>query len=119
MQSLKAASSSKSSPSSLLKDDQKQHLSSSEELHASKAALDPGYHQDRGNANRETVLRLRKLTKPRFWPFRSITLKFGSTQLVISNKRIVLTCLSVVIYYLLRRKLTTMKRYVYCQLRKT
>ncbi|XP_022935649.1 protein APEM9-like isoform X2 [Cucurbita moschata] len=112
-QSLKAASLSQSSPSSLHKDDHKAHLSSSEdrqESRASKTALDPGYHPDGGNANRETVLKLHKLTKPWFWPFRTITLKFGSTRLIISTRRVLLSCLFVLIYYLLRRKLTTLKR---------
>ena len=110
MQSLKAASLSKSSSSSLLKDDCNAHLSSLEEpkkSRASEAALNPGYHQDGESANRESVL-----TKPCFWPFRTMTLKFGSTRLVISTGRIVLSCLLVLIYYLLRRKLATLKRYV-------
>ncbi|CAK9317959.1 unnamed protein product [Citrullus colocynthis] len=113
LQSLKAASLSQSSPSSLPRDDYRTHLSSSEGLQvsrASKTALDPGHHQDGESANRETVLRLHKLTKPWFWPFRTLTLKFGSTQLVISTRRIVLSCLLVLIFYLLRRKLATLKR---------
>ncbi|XP_023523296.1 protein APEM9-like [Cucurbita pepo subsp. pepo] len=109
LQSLKAASLSQSSPSSLLKDDCNAHLSSLEEhkkSRASKAAVSPGYHQDGDSANnRESVL-----TKPCFWPFRTMTLKFGSTRLVISTGRIVLSCLLVLIYYLLRRKLATLKR---------
>ncbi|XP_038897601.1 protein APEM9 [Benincasa hispida] len=112
-ESRKAASLSQSPSSSLFKDDYKTHLSSSEGLQvarASKTALDLGYHQDGGSANRETVLRLHKLTKSSFWPFRTITLKFGHIRLVISTSRILLSCLLVLIYYLMRRKLTTLKR---------
>ncbi|XP_008457046.1 protein APEM9 isoform X2 [Cucumis melo] len=113
LQSKKPASSSQSSSSSLLRNDHRKHLSSSEGLQVSRAsetALDPGYHQDGGSANRETVLRLHKLTKPSFWPFRTITLKFGSFRLVVSTRKIVLSCFLVLIYYLLRRKLTAVKR---------
>lgn len=120
LQSLKADSLSQSSSSFSLKDDYKAQLSSSEEpqiSRASKEAVNPGYHQDRESAKRETVLRLQKLTKPCFWPFRAITLKFGSTRLVISTGRIMLSCLLVLIYYLLRRKLTTLKRYVCFQIK--
>lgn len=120
LQSKKPASSSQSSSSSLLRNDHRKHLSSSEGLQVSRAsetALDPGYHQDGGSANRETVLRLHKLTKPSFWPFRTITLKFGSFRLVVSTRKIVLSCFLVLIYYLLRRKLTAVKRYAPCQIK--
>ncbi|XP_062007715.1 protein APEM9 [Rosa rugosa] len=63
-------------------------------------------------AKKQAVLKLSKRLEPCLWWFRTITLKFGNTRLVISNGKIALGCLILLISYVLQRKRATLKRIV-------
>ncbi|KAL7253639.1 hypothetical protein ACSBR1_008068 [Camellia fascicularis] len=57
----------------------------------------------------QTILKISQRV-PCFWWFHTITFKFGNGQLVISNAKIVLGCLMILMYYVLQRKQATLKR---------
>ncbi|XP_021833939.1 protein APEM9-like [Prunus avium] len=80
------------------------------------AVLD-GYPKTKYPPNGETakkpaVFNSSKRLEACVWWFRTITLKFGSSRVVISNGRIVLGFLILLIYYVFRRKQATLKRIV-------
>lgn len=55
------------------------------------------------NTTKQSVLEFSRRRTP-FWWFRTITLKFGSSRLVISNGSIFLGFLAALVYYIVRRK---------------
>ncbi|KAM1029823.1 hypothetical protein ACFX15_041506 [Malus domestica] len=75
-------------------------------------AVPAGYPKSRygGTVKKQTVFNLSKKLEPCVWWFRTITLKFGSARVVISNGKIVSGFLILLIYYVLRRKQATIKR---------
>ncbi|KAL6286378.1 hypothetical protein ACE6H2_010768 [Prunus campanulata] len=108
LHSVKATNSSQGSISSLL----------SNEAHSTclkQIAVLDGYPKTKYPPNGETakkpaVFNLSKRLDACVWWFRTITLKFGSARVVISNGRIVLGFLILLIYYVFRRKQATLKR---------
>lgn len=62
------------------------------------------------NGAKEAIMKFSKQREPGFWLFRTITLKFGNTRLVISSGSILLGCLLFLVYYSMRRKQATLKR---------
>jgi hypothetical protein len=54
--------------------------------------------------DRQSLLKLSQRVEPCFWWFRTFTLKFGSARLVVSNGKVLLGCLFLLMYYVLRRK---------------
>ncbi|XP_059286960.1 protein APEM9 [Lycium ferocissimum] len=63
-------------------------------------------HKDQSKGENTTKQSLMELSRRRtpFWWFRTITLKFGSSRLVLSNGSIFLGFLAALVYYILRRK---------------
>lgn len=109
--SAKASNSSKGS--SVLPENNHEALnSSSKELNISKGyseVLKPNYLPNGDNNTKQGILKLSRRIDPLFWWFRSINLRVGNLQLVITNGKIFLGCLMFLIYYLLRRKQATLK----------
>ncbi|XP_075647308.1 protein APEM9-like isoform X2 [Castanea sativa] len=101
--------------SPLLADNHDGHLSSQKELNVSKGsqkALKANYPPNQGNVTKQAVLKLSERMEPYFWWFRTITLKFGNARLVISKGKIMLGCLILLMFYVLRRKKAALKRTV-------
>ncbi|KAJ9172293.1 hypothetical protein P3X46_015548 [Hevea brasiliensis] len=112
--SVKASNSSQGS-SVLLENKQEAHNSSSKELNVSEGyseVLKTNYLPNGENTTKQGILKLSRRIDPCFWWFRTINLKFGNLQLVITNGKIFLGCLMILVYYLLRRKQATLKRIV-------
>lgn len=78
----------------------------------SPEALTTPYPSKGKTDTKEVILKLSQKRVSCFWWFRTVTLKFGNGQLLISNGRIVLGCLAILMYYILRRKQATVKRQV-------
>lgn len=76
----------------------------------SPEALKTSYPSKEKNDMKKVLLKLSQQRVPCFWWFRTVTLKFGNGQLLISNGKIVLGCLMILIYYILRRKQATVTR---------
>ncbi|KAJ4830676.1 hypothetical protein Tsubulata_027986 [Turnera subulata] len=75
---------------------------SSVDLHEGSPIIN---HVPNGDSNtKQAIMKLSRQVDPCFWWFRSINLKLGSTRLVITNGKIVLGCLIILIYYLIRKK---------------
>ena len=111
LHSLKATNLSQGS-SPLLADNHDGHLSSQKELNVSEVsqkALKATSPPNQGNVTKQAVLKLSERMEPYFW-FRNITLKFGNARLVISNRKIMLGCLILLMFYVLRRKKAALKR---------
>lgn len=114
LHSLKATNLSQGS-SPLPADNHDGHLSSQKELNVSEGsqiALKATYPPNQGNVTKQAVLKLSERMEPYFWWFRTITLKFGNARLVISNGKIMLGCLILLMFYVLRRKKAALKRTV-------
>ncbi|KAK7397514.1 hypothetical protein VNO78_18690 [Psophocarpus tetragonolobus] len=62
--------------------------------------------------SKEAVSKLSEKIEACFWCFRGINLKIGTTKFVITSGKIMLGCLIVFIYYVFRKKQTTLKRIV-------
>ncbi|KAL7229372.1 hypothetical protein ACSBR2_007972 [Camellia fascicularis] len=75
----------------------------------SPEALKASYPFKRENDMKQAILKISQRV-PCFWWFHTITFKFGNGQLVISNAKIVLGCLMILMYYVLQRKQATLKR---------
>ena len=111
LHSLKATNLSQGS-SPLLADNHDGHLSSQKELNVSEVsqkALKATSPPNQGNVTKQAVLKLSERMEPYFW-FRTITLKFGNARMVISNRKIMLGCLILLMFYVLRRKKAALKR---------
>ncbi|KAK9989598.1 hypothetical protein SO802_029837 [Lithocarpus litseifolius] len=114
LHSLKATNLSQGS-SPLPADNHDGHLSSQKELNVSEGsqkALKATYPPNQGNVTKQEVLKLSERMEPYFWWFRTITFKFGNARLVISNGKIMLGCLILLMFYVLRRKKAALKRTV-------
>ncbi|OAY61283.1 protein APEM9 [Manihot esculenta] len=115
-----AKASNSSEGSSVLPENNHEALnSSSKELNISKGyseVLKPNYQPNGDNNTKQGILKLSRRIDPLFWWFRSINLRVGNLQLVITNGKIFLGCLMFLIYYLLRRKQATLKGIVRRQL---
>ncbi|XAR63778.1 hypothetical protein NMG60_11023856 [Bertholletia excelsa] len=72
-------------------------------------ALKVPYQSKGQNKMKETIMKLSQQRVSRLWWFRTINLKFGNGQLVISNGKIVLGSLLILMYYILQRKRATLK----------
>ncbi|KAB2612211.1 hypothetical protein D8674_042011 [Pyrus ussuriensis x Pyrus communis] len=79
-------------------------------LHSVKATNSSQGSLDGETAKKQTVFNLSKKLEPCVWWFRTVTLKFGSARVVISNGKIVSGFLILLVYYVLRRKQATLKR---------
>uniref|UniRef100_A0A5B7AIW6 3-phosphoinositide-dependent protein kinase-1 n=1 Tax=Davidia involucrata TaxID=16924 RepID=A0A5B7AIW6_DAVIN len=113
LNSSKITSSSQGSVSSLLAGEHGNCSSSLKEPDISEGspkALKAQYPSNGDNDKKQAILKLSGQRVPCFWWFRTITLKFGNGQSVISNGNIVLACLVFLMYYLLRRKRASLKR---------
>ncbi|XP_050382649.1 protein APEM9 [Argentina anserina] len=66
----------------------------------------------RDPAQNQAVLNLSKKLEPCFWWFRTFTLKFGNMRMVLSNGKITLGCLILLISYVLQRNRANLKRIV-------
>jgi hypothetical protein len=112
LHSLKATNLSQG-PSPLPADNHDGHFSTLKELNVSEGsqkALKAIYLPNQGNSTKAAVLKLSERMEPCFWWFRTITLKFGNARLVVSNGKIMLGCLILLIYYVFRRKKAALKR---------
>ncbi|XP_047338308.1 protein APEM9 [Impatiens glandulifera] len=61
------------------------------------------------NKKKQQILKLSKQSVQPFWLFRNITLKFGSYRLVLSNGKIMFSCLLLLVFYFLRKKRVAIK----------
>ncbi|KAK9922676.1 hypothetical protein M0R45_031130 [Rubus argutus] len=104
LHSIKATNASHGSFSSLLVDNH--------EDHSSEGCPNAKYPQNRDTAKKQAVLNLSKRLEPCLWWFHTITLKFGNARLVVSNGKIALGCLILLMSYVLQRKRATLKRIV-------
>ncbi|XP_016440509.1 protein APEM9-like isoform X1 [Nicotiana tabacum] len=59
--------------------------------------------QSKGEITKQAIMELTRQRTP-FWWFRTVTLKFGSSRLVLSNGSIFLAFLAALVYYTVRRK---------------
>ncbi|KAL6977914.1 hypothetical protein U1Q18_026700 [Sarracenia purpurea var. burkii] len=94
-------------------DEHDTHFSSTKEQIASGGSpevLKAPYPFDVKNDRIQAFLKLSQRGVPYLWWFRTVTLKFGNSQLVISNGKIVLGCLMILIYYVLQKKQSAFKR---------
>ncbi|RDX91736.1 Protein APEM9, partial [Mucuna pruriens] len=62
--------------------------------------------------SKEAVPKLSERIKTCFWCYRAINLKIGTAKFVITSGKIMVGCLIVFIYYVLRKKRATLKRIV-------
>ncbi|XVE78716.1 hypothetical protein DITRI_Ditri14bG0000900 [Diplodiscus trichospermus] len=56
------------------------------------------------NDSKQAILKLNRSPYGWLWWFRNITLRFGNYQMVISNGKVLIGCLTLFVYYILRRK---------------
>ncbi|XP_034212059.1 protein APEM9 isoform X2 [Prunus dulcis] len=112
LHSVKATNSSQGTFSSLLVDDNEAHSSCLQQITVPDGYPKNKYPPRGDTAKNQAVFNLSKRLEPCFWWFRTITLKFGSAQVVISNGKIVLGFLILLIYYVFRRKQASIKRIV-------
>ncbi|XP_059455771.1 protein APEM9-like [Corylus avellana] len=102
-------------PSPPLAENHDAHFSSPKELNVSEGSLQAlkvkGEPKQR-SVTKQAVLKLSKRFEPCFWWYRTITLKFGNARLVISNRKIALGCLMLLIFHVLRKKKAGLKRIV-------
>lgn len=111
----KPTGSSQGSIVALPEDEHKPHPSSIKEQYTSgrsPEALKTPYPSKGKTDTKEVILKLSQQRVSCFWWFRTVTLKFGNGQVLISNGKIVLGCLMILMYYILRRKQATVKRQV-------
>ncbi|KAI9115690.1 hypothetical protein K1719_013359 [Acacia pycnantha] len=59
--------------------------------------------------SKEAILKLSERMEPCFWCFRSFNFKIGNTQFVISKGKIVLGCVILLLCYILRKKLASVR----------
>ncbi|KAB1212056.1 hypothetical protein CJ030_MR5G024628 [Morella rubra] len=88
-------------------------LSSLKELNVSEGspkALKAKFQPKQENVTKQAVSKLTERVEPCIWWFRTITFKFGNAQLVVSNRKIVLGCLLLLMCQLLRKKKAALKR---------
>lgn len=111
----KPTGSSQGSIVALPEDESEPHSSSIKEQYTSgrsPEALKTPYPSKGNTDTKEVILKLSQQRVSCFWWFRTVTSKFGNGQLLISNGKIVLGCLMILMYYILRRKQATVKRQV-------
>ncbi|KAF7153872.1 hypothetical protein RHSIM_Rhsim01G0109900 [Rhododendron simsii] len=109
----KRTGSSQCSIVTLPEDESEPHSSSIKEQYTSRRspeALKTPYPSKGNTDMKEVILKLSQQRVSCFWWFRTVTLKFGNGQVLISNGKIVLGCLMILMYYILRRKQATVKR---------
>ncbi|KAI7982923.1 Protein APEM9 [Camellia lanceoleosa] len=108
----KAPVSSQGSVVALPGDKSKTHssLKQQDTSEGSPEALKASYPFKRENDMKQAILKISQRV-PCFWWFRTIMFKFGNGQLVISNAKIVLGCLMILMYYVLQRKQAILKRW--------
>ncbi|XP_030468217.1 protein APEM9 [Syzygium oleosum] len=58
------------------------------------------------------ILKLYGQGKPCFWLFQSINVRFGNFRLVLSNGKILLGCLMLLAYFIVRRERSALNRYI-------
>ncbi|XP_062157746.1 protein APEM9 [Alnus glutinosa] len=88
------------------------HFSSPKELNVSEGSLKAKCEPKQQNVTKQAVLKLSERFEPCFWWYRTITLKFGNSRLVISNRKIVVGSLILLIFHVLRKKKAGLKRIV-------
>ncbi|PSR85232.1 UPF0602 protein like [Actinidia chinensis var. chinensis] len=105
--------SSQGSAVALPTDEYETHSSSMKEQNTSEGSsevLKSPYALKRREDLKQAILKLSQQRVPCFWWFRNFTLKFGNGQLIISNGKIVLGCLMLLMSYVLQRKQARLKR---------
>ncbi|KAH7527813.1 protein APEM9 [Ziziphus jujuba] len=115
LHSIKSSNLSKGSSSPLLADNPEAHSSNLKPLNAfdeSPKVLKDNSSINGENIGKQAVIKLSKRMEPCIWWFRTITFKFGNARVVISNGKILLGCLTLLVYYILRRKKTSLKRFI-------
>lgn len=65
-----------------------------------------------GNDRKLALLKLYGQGEPCFWLFKSVNVRFGNFRLVLSNGKILLGCLMLLAYFVVRRKRSALNRYV-------
>ncbi|XP_054819891.1 protein APEM9-like [Prosopis cineraria] len=88
-------------------------LQSSEGL---SKALKGKHPENKKFRSKEVILKLSERIEPCFWCFRSINLKLGNAQFVISKGKIMLGCLILLICYVFRKKQASVKGIIKRQL---
>lgn len=112
LHSVKATNLSQGSSLPLLAENHEVYSSNLEKLNISEGspeASDRNYPLNVEKTRKQAVLRLSKRVEPCFWWFRTINLKFGNVQLVVSNGKIALGCMILLVYWILRRKQASLK----------
>ncbi|MCE2055932.1 hypothetical protein HAX54_043756 [Datura stramonium] len=106
MNTLKLGSSSQSSALPLLIDECTTDFTSLVEEKSCNGTANILEHKDQFKGENTTEQSLMEFSRRRtpFWWFRTITLKFGSSRLVLSNGSIFLGFLAALVYYIVRRK---------------
>ncbi|XP_062115360.1 protein APEM9 [Humulus lupulus] len=105
LHSAKATTSSRGS-SALMADNSKKQRNLP---NGSPQVLDNNYPLNDEKIRKQAVLRFSKGVTPYNWWYRSLNLKLGSIQIVVSNGKIAFGCLIVLIYWILRRKRASLK----------
>ncbi|PON81320.1 3-phosphoinositide-dependent protein kinase [Trema orientale] len=111
LHSMKATTLSRGS-AALLADNKQAHSSNLKQqstFEGSPKVLDDNYPLNGGKTGKQAVLKLSKRVTPCLWWFRTINLKLGNAQVAISNGKIALGCLILLIYWIFRRRQTTLK----------
>ncbi|XP_040998693.1 protein APEM9 [Juglans microcarpa x Juglans regia] len=101
-------------PSILAGDNHDARFSSLKELNVpegSQKALNAKYQPNQGSVAKQAVLKFSERIEPCFWWFRTITLKFGNARLVVSNGKIFLGCLILLMCHVVRKKKAILKRF--------
>lgn len=101
-------------PSILPGDSHDTRFSSLKELNVpegSRKALKAKYQPNQGSVAKQAVLKFSERIEPCFWWFRTFTLKFGNARLVVSNGKIFLGCLILLMCHVVRKKKALLKRY--------
>ncbi|XP_027359139.1 protein APEM9 [Abrus precatorius] len=78
----------------------------------SPKALKSKHADNKWYRSKEAVPTLSERIETCFWCFRAINLKIGNAKFVITSGKIMLGCLIVFLYYVLRKKQATLKRIV-------
>lgn len=93
-------------------DNQKAHSSNLKQLNISEGSpkvLDDNCPLNDEKTGTQAVLKLSKQVKPSVWWLRTINLKLGNAQVTISNGKVALGGLFLLIYWILRRKRASLK----------
>ncbi|KAI4380233.1 hypothetical protein MLD38_006448 [Melastoma candidum] len=112
--SLKTTASSAGFSSHLMDENEDPNLMQEEKFDGFPKSTESGYKKVSQN-RRQEVLKLYSQVEPCFWLFRSVNLKFGNIRICISNGKILLGCLFLLAWMVLRRNRLNFNSYVKMQ----